>query len=629
MTKTKPDVLVVGGGHAGVEAVAASARMGLASLLVTSNLDTVGQMSCNPAIGGIGKTHLVREVDALGGIMGAAADASAIQGRVLNRRKGPAVQAVRLQTDRAGYRRCLQELAFQQGGLGFLQAEVSGLWLEGDRARGVLLTGGGFIEAQSVVLTTGTFLAGQIHVGTKAQAGGRAGEPPAEGLAAWLRKSGFHVKRLKTGTPPRLDGRTIHWAGLTPQPGDDPLPFLSGSRPKRRFPAIPCYVTETNPAVHDRVWGGLNRSAIYSGKIDSTGPRYCPSIEDKVVRFPDRTGHTVFLEPEGSHTPEVYPNGISTSLPPDDQEALVRKIQGLEDAQITRYGYAIEYDFLDPRHLKHSLEMREVAGLFLAGQINGTTGYEEAAAQGLLAGLNAGLKSSQQEPWWPKRDEAYLGVLVDDLVTQGVDEPYRMLTSRAESRLQLRPDNAEKRLTPIGHRLGLVGGEQWSRFLLQQEAETTLREKLSSRSMEWHGNLQQRQGLSGSGSGHKKSYLEVLRQPEWDLVTIAEQTGDMDLMAYDPATRESVENGVVYEGYLQKDGRKGGVGSKEYRVPIPEDFPFASIPGLSNEMIERLEAAQPKTVGQAAGLRGMTPAGLGILAVYAKRWRGGELVEKS
>jgi len=617
------DVLVVGGGHAGVEAAAAAARMGVRTLMVTHNLDTIGQMSCNPAVGGLGKSHLVREIDALDGIMAQAADRAAIQVRVLNRRKGPAVRATRVQTDRLEYRRAVQELVYGQPELEVVQGSVEQLWLEGEVVRGVVLEGNQAIRADQVVLTTGTFLAGRVHVGSTQAEAGRAGEAPALGLAQWLRAQGFHVERFKTGTSPRLDGRTIDWDRLTPQPGEEPIPALSFQSPEHRLPQVPCYLTQTTPETHDRVREALPDSPIYGGPIDSTGPRYCPSIEDKVVRFADRDSHTVFVEPEGLHTPEVYPNGISTSLPREAQRAMVRAIPGLESARITRFGYAIEYDFLDPRQLQPSLALRELPGLYLAGQINGTTGYEEAGAQGLLAGLNAALATRGEGSWTPGREEAYLGVLVDDLVTRGVDEPYRMLTSRAEHRLLLREDNADRRLTGLGRHLGLVGEARWARF---QEMEGELDGLIDTLDRTWIDPQQvdpeAAQATLGGPLSKPSRLSDLLRRPRVGLPAVANLAGDRGLLDHSQEVRERAEIEVKYAGYIQRDQAEHRRVNAEMDRPLPEDMAFHCIQGLSNEVVQRLEQARPLTLGQAANIQGVTPAALSLLLVHAKRHAG-------
>jgi tRNA uridine 5-carboxymethylaminomethyl modification enzyme len=616
------DVIVIGGGHAGTEACLAAARMGLRTLLLTHTIETVGAMSCNPAIGGIGKGHLVREIDALGGIMARAADRAGIQFRILNSRKGPAVRATRCQADRALYRATVRTLIENQPNLHVFQQAAADLTLEGDRVTGVVTQTGIRFAASAVVLTAGTFLAGRIHVGLTHYEGGRAGDPPANALAARLRELPLRVSRLKTGTPPRLDGRSIDFSQLTEQPGDEPCPVFSHlGTVDEHPPQISCWITQTNPRTHDIIRGGLDRSPMYTGVIEGVGPRYCPSIEDKIHRFADKDSHQIFLEPEGLQTHEVYPNGISTSLPFDIQHALVRSIRGLEHAHLTRPGYAIEYDFFDPRDLDYSLQTRAIQGLFFAGQINGTTGYEEAAAQGLLAGLNASLFVRGETPWWPNRDEAYLGVLIDDLITRGASEPYRMFTSRAEHRLLLREDNADLRLTATGRRLGLVDDERWRAFESKREAiereSQRLREcwvrpgQLTETDAEW---------LLGGPLARESRAAELLRRPEVTYEKLMRLPG-IGPGESDPQVAEQVEIQAKYAGYIERQREEIERQRRQEHLSLPPTLDYAEVRGLSREVREKLERHRPQTLGQAGRIPGMTPAAISLLLVHLKRGR--------
>ena len=618
------DCIVVGGGHAGTEAALAAARAGARTLLLTHNLDTLGQMSCNPAIGGIGKGHLAREIDALGGAMARAADRAGIHFRTLNASKGPAVRATRAQADRALYRKAIRRMLETQPGLSLLQQGVDDLMLNGGRVQGVVTRMGLRIRARTVVLTVGTFLSGRIHVGSASHAGGRAGDPASVRLAERLREMSLKVARLKTGTPPRIDGRSIDYSRLQPQPGDCPAPVFSFLGRRADHPGqAPCHITRTTERTHEIIRDNLDRSPMFSGAIESTGPRYCPSIEDKVVRFADKGSHQIFVEPEGLDTKEVYPNGISTSLPFDVQHQFVRSIVGFEAAQITRPGYAIEYDFFDPRELQPSLATRAVAGLYFAGQINGTTGYEEAAAQGLVAGLNAARESRGLEAWNPRRDEAYIGVLIDDLVTNGTLEPYRMFTSRAEYRLSLREDNADLRLTPVGRELGLVDDERWRCFEVKQSVIRSETERLA-------GIVVRPQDVPGDSRlgplRRDTKAQQLLRRPECrydDLVAlprvgVGSDAGQLNEEMYSQVSGQ-LEIQARYQGYIERQSREIERQRRQQSMPLPHGLDYTRVQGLSNEVREKLARVRPASIGQAARISGVTPAAVSLLLIHLKK----------
>ncbi|MBO6656502.1 MAG: tRNA uridine-5-carboxymethylaminomethyl(34) synthesis enzyme MnmG [Pseudomonadales bacterium] len=609
------DVIVVGGGHAGTEAALAAARSGVRTLLLTQNIETLGQMSCNPAIGGIGKSHLVKEVDALGGAMALAADRAGIHWRTLNSRKGPAVRATRAQADRALYKAAIREILENQPGLSIFQQSVEDLRVDGERVTGVMTNMGLSFYAPAVVLTVGTFLGGLIHVGMDKQSGGRAGDAPSNALAARLREMPFTVDRLKTGTPPRIDGNSVDFSDLEEQSGESPRPVMSYlSTPDIHPDQVSCFITHTNEKTHDVIRGGLDRSPLYAGEIEGIGPRYCPSIEDKIVRFADKHSHQIFVEPEGLGTNELYPNGISTSLPYDVQLELVHSIKGFENAHITRPGYAIEYDFFEPRELHASLETRHVKGLYFAGQINGTTGYEEAAAQGLIAGINAARQVMEKAPWSPKRSEAYIGVLIDDLITMGTKEPYRMFTSRAEYRLILRQDNADRRLTETGRDMGLVDDDRWQAFVEKQDQVEQLTNSMKARYVQ-PGNEAIEAHL-GKALQREYNLFDLAKRPEATVHGLLEAA---DESLYPQPVLEQVEIDSKYQGYIARQQEEIERIQAQQAFPLPVDLDYGEIQGLSNEVVQKLSDVRPATLGQASRISGVTPAAVSLLLIHLKK----------